>query len=60
MAHALLDWETLDKYQIDELMQGRMIAPPEPVEDADEPLVSEIALGDGGSKTPEDSRLAAS
>ncbi|MGZ8237691.1 MAG: ATP-dependent zinc metalloprotease FtsH [Methylobacter sp.] len=30
MAHALLDWETLDKYQIDELMQGRMIAPPEP------------------------------
>ncbi|MGZ5000384.1 MAG: ATP-dependent zinc metalloprotease FtsH, partial [Methylomonas sp.] len=30
MAHALLDWETIDKYQIDELMQGRTIAPPEP------------------------------
>ncbi|MGZ5532244.1 MAG: hypothetical protein ACXWEU_10345, partial [Methylomonas sp.] len=30
MAHALLDWETIDKYQIDELMQGRAIAPPEP------------------------------
>ncbi len=30
MAHALLDWETIDKFQIDELMQGRMIAPPVP------------------------------
>ncbi|MDD1621467.1 MAG: cell division protein FtsH, partial [Methylococcaceae bacterium] len=30
MAHALLDWETIDKFQIDELMQGRSIAPPEP------------------------------
>jgi cell division protease FtsH len=30
MAHALLDWETIDKFQIDELMQGRTIAPPEP------------------------------
>ena len=29
MAHALMDWETLDKFQIDELMQGT-IAPPEP------------------------------
>ncbi|MCQ8116546.1 ATP-dependent zinc metalloprotease FtsH [Methylomonas rosea] len=34
MAQALLDWETLDKYQIDELMQGRMIAPPKAVEPA--------------------------
>jgi len=32
MAQALLDWETLDKYQIDELMRGRMIAPPKAVE----------------------------
>lgn len=30
MAQALMDWETIDKYQIDELMQGHMIAPPEP------------------------------
>jgi cell division protease FtsH len=30
MAHALLDWETIDKFQIDELMQGKTIAPPEP------------------------------
>ncbi len=37
MAHALLDWETIDKFQIDELMQGRMIAPPEP-EPAPAPL----------------------
>jgi cell division protease FtsH len=28
MAHALLDWETIDKFQIDELMQGKIIAPP--------------------------------
>ena len=32
MAKALLDWETLDKFQIDELMQGRMIGPPKAVE----------------------------
>ena len=31
MAHALLDWETIDKYQIDELMQGKVLPPPEPV-----------------------------
>ncbi len=30
MAHALMEWETIDKYQIDELMQGKTIAPPEP------------------------------
>jgi cell division protease FtsH len=30
MAHALLDWETIDKYQIDELMAGKKLAPPEP------------------------------
>ena len=30
MAHALLDWETIDKFQIDELMAGHKIAPPEP------------------------------
>jgi len=36
MAHALLDWETIDKFQIDELMQGKTIAPPEPeIEPAD-------------------------
>jgi len=61
MAHALLDWETLDKYQIDALMQGRMIDPPEPVVDDVQPLVSEIELDQGGSsKNPKDSQLAAS
>lgn len=34
MAQALMDWETIDKFQIDELMQGRMIAPPEPEPEA--------------------------
>ena len=52
MAHALLAWETLDKHQIDQLMQGRMLAPPEPLEDPDH--VIEIVLNDGdGSKSPE-------
>ena len=39
MAHALLDWETIDKYQIDELMQGKQIAPPAPK--VDTPVVLE-------------------
>jgi len=60
MAHALLDWETLDKYQIDALMQGGMIAPPEPVVDDVQPWVGEIELDQGGSKKPKDSQLAAS
>ncbi len=28
MAHALLDWETIDKYQIDQLMAGETLGPP--------------------------------
>jgi len=32
MAHALLDWETIDKFQIDELMAGKKLAPPPEVE----------------------------
>jgi cell division protease FtsH len=43
MAHALLDWETLDKYQIDELMQGNKIEPPQPEPEAS---ISEIELND--------------
>jgi cell division protease FtsH len=30
MAQALMDWETIDKFQIDELLQGKKLAPPEP------------------------------
>jgi cell division protease FtsH len=41
MAYALLDWETIDKYQIDELMQGKKLAPPEP---EPEPEVFEAAI----------------
>ncbi len=41
MAHALLDWETIDKFQIDELMQGKQLAPPEP-----EVAVKEIEFED--------------
>ncbi|WP_020482230.1 ATP-dependent zinc metalloprotease FtsH [Methylomonas sp. MK1] len=32
MAQALMDWETIDKFQIDELLQGKKLAPPEPEE----------------------------
>jgi cell division protease FtsH len=38
MAHALLDWETIDKYQIDDLMAGNKLAPPEPTEEPELPL----------------------
>jgi cell division protease FtsH len=29
MAHALLEWETIDKYQIELLLQGKTIDPPQ-------------------------------
>ncbi|MDT8406717.1 MAG: ATP-dependent zinc metalloprotease FtsH [Methylococcales bacterium] len=29
MAKALVDWETIDKFQIDQLMQGKKLAPPQ-------------------------------
>jgi len=45
MAHALLDWETIDKYQIDELMQGKKIEPPQP-EPESEVEMTEIELDD--------------
>ncbi|AEG00108.1 ATP-dependent zinc metalloprotease FtsH [Methylomonas methanica] len=50
MAHALLDWETIDKYQIDELMQGKTIEPPEP---EPEPVVAETEheLNDGDAES---------
>lgn len=46
MAYALLEWETIDKYQIDELMQGLKIAPPEPQPEPELIESSEILLGD--------------
>jgi cell division protease FtsH len=49
MAHALLDWETIDKFQIDELMQGKTLAPPEP-EPEPEVVVTEIELNDDQSQ----------
>ena len=52
MAHALLDWETLDKYQIDELLQGKMIAPPEPK--PEEIVNAEIELDDGAEQQQPD------
>ncbi|OAI12950.1 cell division protein FtsH [Methylomonas lenta] len=47
MANALMDWETIDKYQIDELMQGKTLAPPEPEpEPVPEVSITEIELTD--------------
>jgi len=43
MAYALLDWETIDKYQIDELMQGKKLEPPQP---EPEVVQTEIELDD--------------
>ena len=59
MAHALLDWETLDKYQIDELLQGRMIAPPEPQTEHDK-HPDESSTNSGEGQDLDDSRLAVS
>ena len=42
MAHALLDWETLDKFQIDQLMQGQSIEAPIP-ESKDDALIQNLA-----------------
>jgi cell division protease FtsH len=45
MAHALLDWETIDKHQIDVLLSGEKIAPPEPESPAD-PNIADGAQSD--------------
>ena len=50
MAQALMDWETIDKYQIDELMQGKTLAPPEP-EPEPEVLAAAIELDDEQEQT---------
>ncbi|QWF71336.1 ATP-dependent zinc metalloprotease FtsH [Methylomonas paludis] len=50
MAHALLDWETIDKFQIDELLQGKVLAPPEP---EPEPIeIAEPVAADSDSTEP--------
>ncbi|MDT4329015.1 ATP-dependent zinc metalloprotease FtsH [Methylomonas sp. MED-D] len=54
MAHALLDWETLDKFQIDQLMRGHQIAPPEP---EPEPVVAEDADAEPADANPIDGSL---
>lgn len=37
MAHALMDWETIDKFQIEKLLAGEKIDPPVDEPDEDEP-----------------------
>ncbi|MGD0961367.1 MAG: hypothetical protein ABSB19_16280, partial [Methylomonas sp.] len=49
MAHALLDWETLDKQQIEWLMQGHKIDPPK-VEAADDTAETGNAIADAAGK----------
>ncbi len=40
MAQALMDWETIDKYQIDRLMKGEKIDPPELEDEPKDPPAS--------------------
>ncbi|MGD0961813.1 MAG: cell division protein FtsH, partial [Methylomonas sp.] len=58
MAHALLDWETLDKQQIDLLMQGRKIAPPIPPA-ADSAPDGLAAAEEAGNALPDNGAAAA-
>ncbi|WP_446811712.1 ATP-dependent zinc metalloprotease FtsH [Methylomonas sp. 2BW1-5-20] len=61
MAQALMDWETIDKFQIDELLQGRMIAPPEPeVEEPQSFAEIEDAINDETGEQPAQGQVLAS
>jgi len=64
MAHALLDWETIDKYQIDSLMAGEKLGPPpeiQPETAIDAPLAdSETSTIEDESKYGESGQLALS
>ncbi len=43
MAQALMDWETIDKHQIDRLMKGEKLDPPEPEEEPPVPPAQDSA-----------------
>jgi cell division protease FtsH len=61
MAQALMDWETIDKFQIDELLQGRMIAPPEPeVEEPQSFAEIEDAINEETGEQPAQGQVLAS
>ncbi|OAI17960.1 hypothetical protein A1507_00605 [Methylomonas koyamae] len=47
-----MDWETLDKGQIDQLMGGKKIAPPKAVRDPAKTGKTSIAWSDPGSAGP--------
>jgi cell division protease FtsH len=51
MADALMQWETIDKFQIDDLMNGKKIAPPVPEDDDkdEQPPVTVTPDTTGGS-----------
>ncbi|QWF69638.1 ATP-dependent zinc metalloprotease FtsH [Methylomonas paludis] len=51
MAHALLDWETIDKFQIDELLQGKVLAPPEPEAELPESYTEVLAAENSPAET---------
>jgi cell division protease FtsH len=57
MANALLAWESLDKYQIDALMKGQKIAPPEPVVDIEKATINEIPLSNGDKNKTQEAPL---
>jgi cell division protease FtsH len=53
MTKALLEWETLDSHQIEDIMSGRPPRPPKPV-----PVVTKTPPTDGGSRGAEPSTPA--
>ncbi len=54
MAKALLDWETIDADQIDDIMEGREPRPPKPSKDTDrQPEVRQEASQDAGKAAEE-------
>jgi cell division protease FtsH len=62
MAHALLDWETIDKFQLDVLLSGKKLAPPKPeaLPPADENTQPEPINLEPGRETPVAGNLALS
>lgn len=55
MAKALLDWETIDADQIDDIMEGREPRPPKTSKDVDrQPEAGREGASEGGEKTAEE------
>ena len=54
MAKALLDWETIDADQIDDIMEGRAPRPPKTSKEAVKPEVAQAAAPEGEAGAAEE------